>query len=411
VKIVVAHSRYNSAVPSGENRVVDAETDALRRAGHTVIPYERSNDEISSWSLTRRAALPLAVVNSRTSRAGIVDVIERHRPDVVHVHNTFPLLTPSVLRGAHSAGVPVVTTLHNTRLLCARGDFFRDGTICRDCVGRVPVPALAHGCYRDSALATAPILLSTAVHRKAWRDLPSAYIFVSEAHRQALAEMEFPSDRCHVKWNLVPRPPKVARSHENLVLYLGRLDRAKGIELVMNAWERFQNTFPGSGLELVIAGDGPLAGAVREWAGRHEDVRMLGMIDHTESSNWLARARACVVPSLVRESFGLVVVESMALGVPPVVADHGALPELVQEGVDGVRFRPGDAADLARVLVDIARNPDRWQDLGRAAKRAYDTRFDPDRNLAQLTAIYEAAIELCARGNTPDHRAQPSLVR
>jgi len=393
MKVVIAHSRYSSGVPSGENRVVDTETDGLRRAGHTVIPYERSTDEIATWSRARRTTLSLAVVSSRASRVGLADLVRRHRPDVVHVHNTFPLLTPSILRGADQAGVPVVVTLHNTRLLCARGDFFRDGVACRDCVGRAPVPALAHGCYRDSALATAPILLTTAVHRRAWRELPSAYIFVSESHRRALAELDLPPDRCFVKWNLVPRPRPVARRDDGLVVYLGRLDRAKGIELMMDAWERFNDAFPKAGLELVIAGDGPMAGAVRQWAARHDDVRLLGLIDSAESTELLARARATIVPSLVRESFGMVVVESMALGVPAIVADHGALPELVNDGVDGVHFRAGDAGDLARVLGDVAVNPARWRAYGEAAQDSYKTRFDPDDNISQLLGIYLAAIE------------------
>jgi glycosyltransferase involved in cell wall biosynthesis len=393
MKIVVVHNRYRSGVPSGEDRVVDTESAALRDAGHAVIAFERCSDEISTWSLPRRAALPFTLIGSRSSRVALAEVLDRERPDVVHVHNTFPLLTPSVLHACDDAGVPVVVTLHNSRLSCARGDFFRDGVVCRSCAGATGLAALAHRCYRGSAMATVPVLLNTTLNQGAWQTLPSAYIFVSESHRKALEHVGLPTERSFVKWNLVLPPPVFERRPEALVAYLGRLDEAKGITLLMEAWDRFRIADPRRDLRLTIGGDGPLAPLVRTWAEGRDEVEILGLLDREGCRSLLERARAVVVPSLVRETFGLVVAEAMALGAPPVVADHGALPELVREGVDGARFKAGDADDLARVLRDVANRPEHWSQLGAAALRSFAERFSPEANLQELLDIYRFAIE------------------
>jgi glycosyltransferase involved in cell wall biosynthesis len=176
-------------------------------------------------------------------------------------------------------------------------------------------------------------------------------------------------------------------------VYLGRLDEVKGILLLMEAWDRMRERNPKVDLRLAIGGDGPLAPAVREWASGRPDVEVLGLLDREGCRALYGRARAVIVPSVVQETFGLVVGEAMAIGAPVVVADHGALPELVREGIDGARFRPGDADDLVRVLTDIAAGLERWHAMGERARQSYDERFDPDRNLEELVEIYRFAIE------------------
>src|SRR5438552_3290131 len=144
--------------------------------------------------------VPGQVVWSSSARRGMKEMIDRFRPDVVHVHNTFPLLSPSVLYACRDAAVPAVVTLHNYRLACATGDLFRDGHVCHACVGRLPVPAIRHGCYR-SPIATVPIAVATFAHMRAWRTLPSAVVFVSESQRGILAPLDFPPGRVFLKAN------------------------------------------------------------------------------------------------------------------------------------------------------------------------------------------------------------------
>ena len=398
MKILIVHNRYRSEFPSGEDRVVDTESAALRAAGHTVTHFEKRSDDIAGWSLARRAALPLTLLGSRSSRNEMADVLRKDRPDVVHVHNTFPLLTASILGACVRERVPVVATIHNYKLACASGDFFRAEKVCHDCSGHVGLPGIAHGCYRGSPLTTIPVVAGMAAGRKAWKTLPSAYIFISDSQRRALSDLDLPLHRSFVKWNLVPRlPGSAAKDDGGLVVYLGRLDPAKGLPVLMNGWDVFRRSSDGNAgsnkVRLSIAGNGPLMPTVQTWARGRDDVEVLGVLDRQGCGELLARARAVVVPSAWEETFGLVVVEAMAAGVPVIAANHGSLPELVTDGVDGVVFRPGDPASLAGALQDVAADPDRWKTLGVAARNTYEDRWDPDANLRELEKIYGFAID------------------
>lgn len=396
MRIVIVHNRRRSAFPSGEDRVVDTETAALQRAGHDVIVYQRRSDEIVALPAWRRAAIPLAVVRNPTARRALAQVLDRVRPDVVHVHNTFPLLSGAVLRAAAAACIPIVTTLHNYRLACSTGEFFRDGNACHDCCGRIGLPAIAHGCYRGSRIASTPVALGAIADARDWRQLPAAYIFVSEWQRRALRGVGLPEDRCHVKWNLVMHQPARPESCPDgtQVVYAGRLDEAKGVRVLMAAWDRFTAACPTrAGLRLVIAGSGVLAPEVYRWANGRDDVEAPGLLDQTACAQLVANARVVVVPSAWEETFGLSVVEAMAAGVPTIAAAHGALPELVRDGRDGVLFRPGDPDDLARMLRSVASDRATCRMLGAAARRGYRDRFDPAENLSQLLRIYQHALD------------------
>ena len=360
VKILIVHNRYRSVAPSGEDNVVDTEAGALALAGHTVVRFERHSDDIGSWSLLRRASLPGRVIWSRKSQRELSEVLRSSRPDVVHIHNTFPLISPSVLQACAAERVPAVVTIHNYKLACARGEFFRDGQVCHDCAHGVGLPALAHGCYRDSRAATVPVVIGTATNRKAWQTLPSAYIFVSESQRHALSPVGLPRDRSFVKWNLVPRESPTARRPQNRVVYLGRLDEAKGIRVLVAAWDHLRAGGRAGALGLAIAGGGPLEPEIRAWSSDKPEVEFLGLLAPDACAEVLATARAAILPSAWEETFGLVVVEAFGSGVPVVAADHGALAELVTDGVTGAHFRPGDSDDLARVLGQVAADPEGW---------------------------------------------------
>jgi len=315
------------------------------------------------------------------------------RPDVVHVHNTFPLVSPSVLHACRDAGVPVVATFHNYKLLCASGDFFREGRLCHECAAGDPGPAVLHGCYRGSRIATLPVVAGMAVHRPAWQHLVSAYIFISGSQRDLLSGLDLPADRVFVKHNFVPPPPEVPREPEHLVVYLGRMYEAKGVPFLMHAWDSFRAQSPRSPLRLVLAGGGPLDAEVRAWAARHGSVEVAGLLPPDRTAALLGRALAAVVPSQWLETFGLVAVEAMAAGVAPIAAGRGSFPELVTDGVDGALFPPDDPAALARVLDDIDRRPEQYLEYGRQGRITYQKRFHPTANLEELLAIYRFAVD------------------
>jgi glycosyltransferase involved in cell wall biosynthesis len=392
MKVMVVHGRYRSSAPSGENTVVDRESAALAAAGHLVERFERDSDDIPAWPLARKLGLPARAVWNQEVRRSLTERLVSSRPDVVHVHNTFPLLSPTVLHACRDAEVPVVATLHNYKLLCASGDFFRDGRPCHDCASGSVLPGLARGCYRDSRAATLPVTCANVLHRRAWRELVSAYVFITAAQRELMAGLDLPSERVFVKHNSVPEPPRGDGAPTHMVAYVGRLDAAKGIPLLQDAWDRFRAVHPGSALRLAIAGGGPLAAEVARWAEGHPSVELHGLLSPTGAARLIGRSRAVLVPSQWEETFGLVAVEAMAAGVPPVVPAHGSFPELVTDGHDGILFPPGDVDALAGVLAQVDTSPGRFAALGGRARATYLAGFNESDNLEQLLEVYEFAV-------------------
>ncbi|MET8855613.1 MULTISPECIES: glycosyltransferase [unclassified Streptomyces] len=389
--VLVVHNRYASAQPSGENKVVDQEVALLREAGHRVETFERRSDDIAARSLPGKVAIPLLVPWNPAVRSELADRLRADRPDVVHVHNVFPLLSPAVLAACADAGVPAVATLHNYTQICPPGTLQRDGRPCTECVGSTPLPAVRHGCYRGSRLATVPLAVSMSVNRRRWWTGVERFFCISAAQRDVLVKAGMPAGRLAVKHNFVPEPGARREGAGEHVLYLGRLAEAKGVRLLMAAWDEIA-AGGGVGVPLVIAGTGPLEPEVTAWAAGRDDVRYVGLYDQEQCRRAIARSVAVVAPSTWLEAFGLVVVEAMAAGVPTVAAGHGAFVELVEDGVTGLLHEPGEAASLASCLRRITAGPDDNREMGRAARRRYEQGFSPAVGLERLLEEYRTAI-------------------
>ena len=392
MRVVLVHNRYRSIAPSGETAVVEREGKALADLGHEVIWFERSSDEIEHWSKVKKATLPARTIWSREAHRDLTATLREHRPDVVHVHNTFPLLSPSILYACRDARVPVVASIHNKRLMCANGAFFRNGTVCHDCAEGSALQGVVHGCYRGSRAASASVVLATSVHRRSWRSLVSAFVFASASQRDLLSGLGLPTDRVFVKSHVIPRKEmrKVERGPN--VMYAGRLEEAKGVRVLMAGWDSYRRRSGESGLRLVIAGGGELQNEVAAWASTRPSVDMVGRVDDDRFSELMSSARAILLPSACEETFGLVVVEAMAAGSPPIAAAHGALAELITPGVDGMLFKPGDPEALGLAIADVEAHPERYEIYGAQARETYEKQFDPDRVMEQLLEIYRFAI-------------------
>jgi glycosyltransferase involved in cell wall biosynthesis len=392
MRILLVHNRYRSAMPSGENRVVEQEGEALAAAGHEVRRFTRDSDEISQWSLLKKASLPARTIWNWESFADLKAVLREYQPEVVHVHNTFPLLSSAVLHACRDAGVPIVATLHNYGLACANRAFFRDGAVCHDCASHLPVASVLHGCFRDSRVATVPVAISMTAHRRAWRSLVSAYILISGSQRDLLAGVDLPKDRVFVRYNLITRRDRLQTAPEPMVVYAGRLDEIKGVRLLMAGWDRYLADVDQPGLRLAIAGAGTLDAEVAAWASTRPSVVLAGPLSSADCASLISRARAVLLPSAWEETFGLVAIEAMAAGVPPIASGHGSFPELITPGVDGALFDAGDPAALGRAIADAERNPEQYASYGEQARKTYEQRFDPERNLTELLEIYRFAI-------------------
>jgi len=387
--VLMVHCYYRDL--GGENLSFEAEIRLLLNAGVRVTTYTRDNRELDQAGLLGRARAGIRTIWAHESYQDIVDLIRRTRPDVVHFQNTFPLISPAAHHAAHRMSIPVVQALRNYRLMCASGILFRDGQVCHDCVGRaVALPALRHACYQESVLRTSAVAMMQFTHRtlRTWRDTVNLFVAPSEFARQLFVEAGFPAGQVVVKPNFVDPDPGSAPGPGEYALFAGRLAPEKGVLTLLEAWRR-------EGLPpLLVAGDGPMRREMEVWISSnrlHDRVTMLGHIPPDRITGLMRGARCVVFPSEWYETFGRVAAEAYACGVPVVASRLGAMAEIVEDGVTGRLFRPGDPQDLAAAVATVSM-PGKQLDAMRVASRAaYEAKFTAERNLHLLLSIYDGA--------------------
>ncbi|MFC3503384.1 glycosyltransferase [Micromonospora krabiensis] len=338
MRIVVAHNRYREAQPSGENTIVDAEIDQLTAAGVEVLPFIRSSDEIPSMSKAAKALLPISPIWAPRAQHDLSRLFTEHRPDVLHLHNPYPLLSPWVVRTAHRHGVPVVQTVHNYRQVCSSGLYFRDGMICQDCRGRaLGVPAVVHRCYRGSRAQSALMATTLAVHRPTWRSV-DRFVALTSAVAAHLRDYGIPADRIVVKPNGIPDPGRPAPLGDGF-LFLGRLSPEKGLDLLLDAWRRHPDGTLGP---LRIAGDGELRPLAEAAAAERTDVTFLGPLDRAGVRAALESTAVVLATSTWHDVLPTVIIEALASGRPVLGTALGGIPYLV--GADTPRVPAGTGA-------------------------------------------------------------------
>ncbi|MDG4794624.1 glycosyltransferase family 4 protein [Micromonospora sp. WMMD1082] len=335
MRIVVAHNRYREAQPSGENTIVDAEIAQLTAAGVQVLPFLRSSDEIATMPKTAKALLPISPIYAPRAQQELGRLLTEHRPDVLHLHNPYPLLSPWVVRTAHRHGVPVVQTVHNYRQVCSSGLYFRDGIICQDCRGRaLGVPAVVHRCYRGSRAQSALMATTLAVHRGTWKSV-DRFIALTSAVADHLRDYGIPAERIVVKPNGIPDPGTPAPLGHGF-LFLGRLSPEKGLDLLLDAWRRHPDGALGP---LRIAGDGELRPLVEAAATERSDVTYLGPLDRAGVRDALASSAVVLATSTWHDVLPTVIIEALASGRPVLGTALGGIPYLV--GADTPREPAG----------------------------------------------------------------------
>jgi glycosyltransferase involved in cell wall biosynthesis len=384
---LVQHNRYQ--ILGGEDTVVAAEKELLESKGHKVFLQQEDNRQISgAWAKLTAAG---ATVYSRTARRRVAEDIAQVRPDVVHVHNFFPLLSPSLYYACRDARVPVVQTLHNYRLVCPNALLFRDDHVCEDCLHKtVAWPGILHACYRQSRLATAPIVAMLAAHRLAgtWANLVDVYIALTEFARLKLIEGGLPANKIVVKPNFLHDDRIVRDGHGVYAVYVGRLSVEKGIRTLLAAWEKIGTTLP-----LKIAGDGPLAHEVEAATQRLPGVTWLGRLDRDRVMELMCRAYVLIFPSLWYEGLGMTLLEAFALGLPVISRKMGGAPSIVEHGRTGLLFEADNVEDLSHQVLWAHSHPAEMQKMRIAAREEYEAKYTGERNYEILMRIYERAIE------------------
>jgi glycosyltransferase involved in cell wall biosynthesis len=389
LKILLAHNKYQ--VPGGEEVVLEQERQLLENAGHEVITYCRSNHEIEKFNALERLTLIGRTVWAVDTEREFSQLLTQEKPDIVHVHNTFFMLSPSIYGACKAHGVPVVQTLHNFRLLCPSVTFFRDGKVCEECVEHGLWRSVYHGCYRDSRAATASVALMLGVHRflGTWEKSVTCYIALTEFGRQKFIAGGLPAEKIAVKPNFVHPDPGERTRRREYGLFVGRLSREKGISTLLQAWGRLPGHYA-----LHIIGDGPerdSLGAQARQLGLSA-VQFRGRLSRDETVTAMKRARFLVVPSGWYETFGMCIAEAFACGTPVICSRLGAMQELVSDGRTGLHFSCGDPSDLAEKVAWAWSHPNEMDAMGREARAEYEGKYTPERNYPMLMGIYRHAL-------------------
>lgn len=391
MRILIVHNSYQHR--GGEDEVVDAESDLLSSRGHVVERYVRNNCEVAGISGAALAGQTLW--SPRTSRE-VERAVRRFLPDVIHVHNTVPLISPSIYWAAQCTGVPVVQTLHNFRLMCLNALFLREGRVCEDCMGRLPWRGMLRGCYRSSRAASTVLGGMLALHRGlgTYQNRVARYIALNEFCRAKFIEGGLPAERVVVKPNFVDwrvddhgQLPMGSAGTRSGFLFVGRLSFEKGVSTLAHA-------MAGSDVKMRIAGDGPEAALLDGVVG----ITRLGKLPPERVREEMIGATALVVPSVWYENFPRTIVEAFACGLPVIASRIGALAHIVRDGQTGLLFEPSDPRDLAEKMAWADAHQDQMAAMGVNARAQYEAEFCSDANYRRLMEIYGEVLAEGAGG-------------
>lgn len=390
MRILLIHNRYQH--PGGEDVVFANEARLLRNAGHEVTEYVDDNSRISDLHPLR---LGLETIWSKPSYNTLSVLLRDLRPDLAHFHNTFPLISASAYSACKRAGVPVVQTLHNYRLLCPNASFFRDGHVCEECLDHSLLRSLLHRCYRNSAAATATVAAMLTVHRarRTWSEMVDRFIALTQFSRGKFLEGGLPESRLSVKPNFAlsdPGEPLAQRQH---AFFLGRLSAEKGAATLVAALRLVPQR-----IAVKVAGEGPLHGELSRFLEENHlsNVALSGALPHAQAMDELRHAYFLIFPSALFENFPLSIVEAFACGVPVIASRLGAMSEIVEDGRTGLHFNPGDSDDLAAKIQWAWEHPAEMARMGQSARAEYEAKYTAERNYSLLMGIYDKVL----RGKT-----------
>ena len=385
-RILLIHNYYK--IPGGEDTVVQNEKRLLEEHGHEVILYSRSNREMETFSAWQKCLLPFTSLFSLRSFREVKRLIRKEKIDIVHVHNTLNLVSPSVYYAAFACRVPVVQTIHNFRMLCPAATFLRNGQVCEDCVEQGLGCAVRHSCYRGSKAQTLAGAAILKVHRILGTYRKLSYICLTDFNREKLLLLNrkgkqiVDPEKVYVKPNFTADTQRQETVRTGSYLYVGRLEPLKGVRLLIEAWQAFPDK------ELLLCGIGPEEDWIRKYLEEHEmgQVKLLGQMPHEKVMELLGQVKALILPTLCYEGQPMVIMESYAAGTPVLASDIGNAGNMVLPGETGYRFRTGDPESLREAVRKLEAEPEReWK-----PREVYEQYYTPEKNYERLREIYSS---------------------
>jgi len=389
LKILQVHNHYQERT-GGEFITAEMDKLLLESHGHKVIRYIRNNDEINNYGILKKIFLFVNTIWSVESYKEISKILDKERPDILHMHNFFPLISPSVLYAAGKRKIPVVWTLNNYRLICAEGQFLRDKHVCEICLTKSRWNSVKYKCYRNSRLASFVTVFMNKLHALlgTWKNKVDLFIPLTEFGKNIFIKGGIDKRKIAIKPNIIF--PELDKRDESIIedyaLFLGQFSQKKGVEMLVSVWKDIN-------YKLIMAGSGVFLERLKVQAKKeNSNIEFLGAIPHSKAIELLKKANFLLLPSLHNEGFPLVLSEALALGVPIITSNTGPLPELVEHLKNGLLIRPGDEIDLKEKIQFAFDNKKLILEMGKNSRKLYERKYNIHQNYDILMNIYYSVL-------------------
>lgn len=384
MKVLLVHNRYRYY--SGEDFVVDRMAELLKGKGVNVCMQMRDSRTLEGTVSGKLNAFITGIYSLPAYRS-MLKLIRKEKPDVVHIHNLYPLFSPSVLVACKQASIAAVMTCHNYRLVCPIGWHFRDGAICEKCIGGREYWCILKNC-RENIFESIAYAIRNSIARKLEFFKKNVTIFISPSNfvKCRLIDAGFPADRIRVTPHFVMNSnSNIDHSGNDYIAYSGRVSPEKGISTLLASARKTK-------LQLHLAGDYTMMPGFQTSA--LSNVKFLGHISQKKLGEFYKKARFAVIPSICSETFGMVALEAMGYSLPVIASRIGALPEIVEDGVTGYLFQPGDVEDLAYRMKLLWDNPELCKQMGDAGRKKVIRDYNENIFFDRLLSVYEQAINI-----------------
>lgn len=403
MKVLMVHNYYQSSAPSGENIVFENEVKLLKSKGIDVVTYVKKNDEILNYTAKEKFLIPFRTIWSQNVYAELRELIKKEKPDIVHFHNIWYLISPSAYYACKELGVPTVQTLHNYRIFCTNGMLYRNNSLCELCIPnnqtaylKFILNALRYKCYRNSILYSLPVALTQTIHwlKKTWQDTVDAYITLTEYSKNKFIRAGIPRNKIFVKPNFLFNEPNPNYTHKNYAVFVGRLTHEKGVFTLIEAIKYLTKVLEKKSFYIKIIGDGPLKNFLEDSVKslKLNNIEFLGKQPHDIVISLISNSKFVIVPSWV-ETFSMVVLEAFACGKPVIASNIGVLMEIIKNGETGLTFEVGNPIELAEKISYLIQDDDICHVMGIKAREEYEVKYTPDRSFDIIMDIYSKLMK------------------
>jgi len=386
MKVMLVHNYYKQA--GGEDNVVAAEENNLKENGIDVVSNYKYNSNINTLGEKVKTAFNLCY--SSSAKADFSKSLKIEKPDVVHVHNFFPLFTPSIYDACIDNNIPVVQTIHNFRLICASALLYRKNSVCERCLSGSIYQSVLRRCYKNSYISSLALAHMISYHKKrnTWGKKVSKIIALTNFAKDKLIEGGIEKQNLMVKPNFV-EDPHSGNFHDNFdnrqgLLFVGRMSDEKGVDILLKAVVK-------SDYKLTLLGGGPELNKLKQ-NYESEQIQFLGEVSSNEVGNYMSLSQALVVPSKWYEGFPMVILEAYSRGLPVISSNLGSLGDVIKDGKTGLHFNTNDDTDLKCKLDNLMQDKDLNRKLSLNARFEYEKYYSPLKNIKQQLDIYDSVI-------------------